>query len=374
MSNAYKTKLEVKRPKNIAMVFNHNKRGIMPKKTERRRGIYSNQPKEKVKPTAIKRIEKQDVSEILKQGRLKNKEEMEELLSIHGGNYKADFGLRDTVDFDDGTGNGWNRFFSYIQGNIQDQRIGQTIIEMNNTNSNNPSFKTPLSPIRTPNRKPESITELTKMFTSNAQKMTGKKKPKSIKMIQNFRQKRNKKTKLKRNQLNFKTPPPKMNYTTIDPNCQTGYNEQSFQNFSEEPEFRAPQKQNLNILKASISKLSVDFAQDRQFLANVKRKANRNQFSQVGGSPFIKSADQFSFDQNENKLPSINQSVSKRGGAIKSPVMESIRMSRNTKAATLMSLQRFKPSSTALYDDGVSDDGKSEISGRSNIRASYVSR
>jgi len=131
MSNAYKTKVNVKKPKNLAIVFNHNKRTGVIKKTERRRGINLTNPKEKQKPTVVKRIEKQDVSEILRQGRLKNKEEMEQLLTKHGGNYKTDFGLRDTFDFEDnGQGNGWNRFFSYIQGNIQDQRMDQAILNM----------------------------------------------------------------------------------------------------------------------------------------------------------------------------------------------------------------------------------------------------
>ena len=67
----------------------------------------------------------------MKQGRLKNKEEMEQLLSTHGGNFKTDFGLRDTMDFEEGkNANGWNKFISYIQGNIQDQRIDQAILNM----------------------------------------------------------------------------------------------------------------------------------------------------------------------------------------------------------------------------------------------------
>jgi len=130
MSNAYKTKLEVKRPKNMAMVFNHTKRGIIPKNTERRRGIYSNTKKEKAKPKIVKRIDKKDVSEILKQGRLKNKEEMEQLLTKHGGNFKTDFGLRDTVDFEEATANGWNKFVPYIQGNVQTQGMDQAILNL----------------------------------------------------------------------------------------------------------------------------------------------------------------------------------------------------------------------------------------------------
>lgn len=130
MSNAYKAKVEIKKPKNMGIVLNHNKRGVFVKKTERRRGIYSQNPKEKPKAKVIAKIGKQDVSEILKQGRLKNKEEMEQLLTKHGGNFKTDFGLRDTVDFDEGQANGWNKFINYIKGNVQDQRIEQAIMNM----------------------------------------------------------------------------------------------------------------------------------------------------------------------------------------------------------------------------------------------------
>lgn len=71
MSNAYKTRLEVKKPKNVAMVFNHNRRNVMPKRTERRRGIFSQNAKEKSKPKVIKKIEKQEVKDILLQGAMK---------------------------------------------------------------------------------------------------------------------------------------------------------------------------------------------------------------------------------------------------------------------------------------------------------------
>lgn len=127
MSNAYKTKVQIKKPKNMALVLNNQKRGILPKRTERRRGIFSKDPKEKPKPKTIKKIEKQDVSEILRQGRMKNKEDLEALLSTHGGNYKTDFGLRDTINFNEEGNNGWNNLFSYIQGNPSDQRIEQAI-------------------------------------------------------------------------------------------------------------------------------------------------------------------------------------------------------------------------------------------------------
>lgn len=56
---------------------------------------------------------------------------MEMLLSTHGGNYKTDFGLRGTIDFEDGNSNlGWGRFVDYIQGKINDQRIETAIQQM----------------------------------------------------------------------------------------------------------------------------------------------------------------------------------------------------------------------------------------------------
>lgn len=331
-------------------------------------------------------MKNKDVSEILKQGRLKNKEEMEQLLSTHGGNFKTDFGLRETMEFEEGkNANGMNKFISYIQGNIQDQRIEQAILNMKKQNAIDKNMggamTSPLSPVRAPSKKPESITELTKLFTSNASKMNGKKKKtKPLKMIQNFRQKRSgKKGKFSRNQPNFKTPPPNMNYATIDPTVPGNFDETAFQHLSEEPEFQNSQREGrkLNMLKASMNKISVDFAQDRQFLKSVKKKNNFNQFSQVGGSQFIKSQDAFSFEKTDSKLPSINQSTNVRNSTIKSPVMESIRMSRSRgRNPQFMSLQKFRPGASATYANDSSDDGKSEMSTRSrvNIHASYVSK
>lgn len=108
------------------MVFNHNKRGATHNRIERRRGLISHAPKEKLKVKPVKKLEKVDIQEILKQGRMKNKEEIENLLLTRGGNYKPDFGLRETMDFNESKGSGWNTFFSYVQGTLQDQRIEQT--------------------------------------------------------------------------------------------------------------------------------------------------------------------------------------------------------------------------------------------------------
>lgn len=376
MSNAYKAKLEIKKPKNIAMVFNHTKRGIMPKKTERRRGIYSQNPKEKPKPKVVKRIDKKDVSEILKQGRMKNKEEMEQILQSHGGNFKTDFGLRETIDFEmKQSTNGWNKFYSIVKDNIQDklnEKVSPNVNSIQSKNVLNGQGLNPMSPTRQPSRKPESLTEMTRLFAAkNANKSSSHKnnKSKPIKMINNFRQK--KKKKFKRDDLNFKTPPPKVPYATIDPSLQTGLMESSFQGYCEEPEIQFNQKQSLNMLKASISKLSIDFAQDRQFLKGIKQR-NRNQINQFGGSPFIKSAEGFTIDHNDSRLPSINQSTNIRNGTIKSPVMESIRQSRQNKSRVFASIQKFKQGGQSYYDNDDCDDTKSDISDISNMRASYV--
>ena len=80
----------------------------------------------------IPKVEKENLSNILSQGAKKNKEEMEALLSTHGGAYKTDFGLRGTIDFgDEKNDKGWNRLFGYIQGNVQDERIAEAIEQKN---------------------------------------------------------------------------------------------------------------------------------------------------------------------------------------------------------------------------------------------------
>lgn len=202
---------------------------------------------------------------------------------------------------------------------------------------------------------------------------TKKVKTKQVKMIQNY----NKKKKYKRDQLNFKTPPPMIPFTTLDPNMQMGLSDNSFQNFSEEPDFNSishsKQKSNLNILKESISKLSYDFAADRQYLENLKQKNNRNNQGQFAGSPFIRSMDAFTFDQNDSTLPMINQSSVVRKSNIKSPVMESIRMSRQNKSNAFASLQKYRGNDTRENDEDTLSEG-SQNSKSPNLRASYISR
>ena len=57
-----------------------------------------------------------------------------------------------------------------------------------------------------------------------------KNKVKPLKMLQNFKQKKVKKKKYKRDELNFKTPPPNNNMT-IDPNNLMSSQAASFQGF-----------------------------------------------------------------------------------------------------------------------------------------------
>lgn len=232
-----------------------------------------------------------------------------------------------------------------------------------------------LSPIKSPSRKNESITEITKVFLNNVKKVEAikKKTGKSIKLNQNFNQK--KKKKYRRDQLNFKTPPPVPDHMTIDPSNHFYSPMNSFNGFSEEPEGNYNHKGNLNILKESISKLSIDFAQDRQFLRNLVQSNNkRNKYQAMSGSPFVKSVDAFNFDQIDSKLPLINQSTSIRNAAIKSPVMASIRMSRQNKSNNFASLQKFRPGGNSLHDGDISDCDKSDVSNNTNVRASYAAK
>ena len=120
---------------------------------------------------------------------------MEQLLSTHGGNYKTDFGLRETIDFnEDDKNEGWNRLFGYIQGKVQDERIDYTIQQMrckkeSSITSFKHSKKEPVKPLL--DNKPESLTDVTRIFLTNMKKKEGKKKKiKPVKMIKNYRQKK----------------------------------------------------------------------------------------------------------------------------------------------------------------------------------------
>ena len=109
---------------------------------------------------------------------MKNKEEMEKLLSNHGGTFKTDFGLNETMNFGDkNNGQGWNKLLDFVQGKVQDDRMQQTIIDIKaqrdqkyimEKKKNNVKHKV--------SRRPESITDVTRAFLSNVKGAKGKKK------------------------------------------------------------------------------------------------------------------------------------------------------------------------------------------------------
>ena len=120
---------------------------------------------------------KKNLSNILSQGAMKNKQEMEQLLSTHGGTFKADFGLNETMDFGDGNnGLGWNRLVDYVQGRLQDNRIQDTIHSRQADRSHSDISKKKNVPVSKVSRKPESITDVTRAFLSNVQNSKVKKK------------------------------------------------------------------------------------------------------------------------------------------------------------------------------------------------------
>ena len=214
------------------------------------------------------------------------------------------------------------------------------------------------------------MTELTKQFLTNVTQGQKDGNIKKLKFTANSKGK--KKKKYKRDQLNFKTPPPNVGNYTIDQNDIGQFGMRSFQEFSEEPEIHIPQKRKINMLKESISKLSIDAANDRQFLMSMMVKnGNRNMFKSFANSPNMRSVDGFNFEDPNSKLPAINQNIGSRNSPIKSPVMQSIRMSRQNKSNAFASLQKFRGKS--YYDKENSDDEKSDVSNPSNIRASYIS-
>lgn len=94
------------------MIFNHNKRNIVAKGREKRRGIVISKIKDKPK---LRKNHKLDNSQIVMEAK-KNKQEMEALLATHGGNFKTDFGLSGTIDFgEENNKQGWNRLLGYMQ-------------------------------------------------------------------------------------------------------------------------------------------------------------------------------------------------------------------------------------------------------------------
>lgn len=161
---------------------------------------------------------------------------------------------------------------------------------------------------------------------------------------------------------------------TIDP-ALFGINPMnSFGHFSEEPDIHYQPKQNLNMLKESISKLSTDFMQDRMFFQNVRKSTiRRNQFQSITRSPCLKSFDGSGM-ASDGALPMINQSRNGRVLPVKSPVMESIRMSKQNRSKAFMSLQKYRDGDSPRSRNA-SDSCSSNSSQRTNnMRKSYISK
>jgi hypothetical protein len=93
----------------------------------------------------------------------------------------------------------------------------------------------------------------------------------------------------------------------------------------------------MNFLKESISKLNSDFNKDRLFYQNMQKTTTKQSSRQFfPDNKFMKSYDGLA---SNNMLPSINGTTSKRL-PVKSPVMESIRMSRHHGGKNFMSASR----------------------------------
>lgn len=166
---------------------------------------------------------------------------------------------------------------------------------------------------------------------------------------------------------NFVTPPPAMNYT-IDPEGLGLSPLNSFGGFSEEPDTDKIPKRNLNFLKESISKLSTDFNRDRLFFQSMVKSTTKQQSKQFfPNSNFLKSYDGAGGDE---MLPSINGNPNKRL-PVKSPVMESIRMSRQNRNKNFMSVSRGRADSAESLS---SNSDRSNISKATNMRKSYYSK
>lgn len=84
-------------------------------------------------------------------------------------------------------------------------------------------------------------------------------------------------------------------------------------------------------------------------------------------SPFVKSFDGFGNQQTDKTLPSI---YSSRKGPIKSPVAESIRMSKQNRSRAFASMSKYRDETPDM--DSASD--RSDNSKISNMRKSYISR
>ncbi len=150
------------------------------------------------------------------------------------------------------------------------------------------------------------------------------------------------------------TPPPKLTNTLDIQYC-------------DEPDTNFSKKRNLNHLKESISKLSTDFNQDRLFFQSMIKSANKRNNNQFFNQGNFKSIDAAA--QNDETLPSIHASSNVKRFAVKSPVMASIRASRNLNNKNFMSAGRVDSPSRYSSDDNVSQTSRiSKISSKSIFR------
>jgi hypothetical protein len=110
--------------------------------------------------------------------------------------------------------------------------------------------------------------------------------------------------------------------------------------YSEEPDTNFQKKKKYNLLKESVSKLSTDFRKDRQFIKNmISSTSKKVPYQSMSRSPFLRSIDNQTMGENDKTLPNI---YSSRNAPIKSPVMESIRMSRQNQSKAFASLQKYR--------------------------------
>lgn len=148
----------------------------------------------------------------------------------------------------------------------------------------------------------------------------------------------------------------------------------SFGQFSEEPEFNSQPRQNLNMLKESMSKLSTDLKKGRMYVQSMIKNSNkRNHFQSMSRSPFVRSIDGFGSQDADKTLPSIQPGGYARNANIKSPVMESIRMSKINKSKQFATLQKYRDVESPNSNDN-SDSDNSDISKVSHMRKSYITR
>ena len=110
--------------------------------------------------------------------------------------------------------------------------------------------------------------------------------------------------------------------------------------YSEEPDTNFQKKKKYNLLKESVSKLSTDFRKDRQFIKNmISSTSKKVPYQSMSRSPFLRSIDNQTMGENDKTLPNI---YSSRNAPIKSPAMESIRMSRQNQSKAFASLQKYR--------------------------------